>query len=88
MTQPLPGLPIDPLSLIPADLAANVQKYFFGTTSNGAVAAPACKQQAKFPFGGEVTQYPHVNAATGATARALARSAQARRAAPPASRTR
>ena len=47
--------------------------------ANGAVAAPACKQQAKFPFGGEVTQYPHVNAATGATARALARSAQARR---------
>ena len=88
VTQPQPGLPIDPLSLIPADLAANVQKYFFGTTSNGAVAAPACKQQAKFPFGGEVTQYPHVNAATGATARALARSAQARRAAPPASRTR
>jgi phospholipid/cholesterol/gamma-HCH transport system substrate-binding protein len=93
VTQPQPGLPIDPLSLIPADLAANIQKYFFGTTSNGAVAAPACKQQGKFPFGGEVTQYPHVNAATGATARALARAAQARNgaqapAAQPASRTR
>ena len=70
VTQPQPGLPIDPLSLIPADLAANVQKFFFGTTSNGAVAAPACKQQGKFPFGGEVTQYPHVNPASGATARA------------------
>jgi phospholipid/cholesterol/gamma-HCH transport system substrate-binding protein len=79
VTQPQPGLPIDPLSLIPADLAANVQKFFFGTTSNGAVAAPACKQQGKFPFGGEVTQYPHVNPASGATARALARTAQARR---------
>ena len=79
VTQPAPGLPIDPLSLIPADLAANVQKYFFGPTTNGAVAAPACTQQGKFPFGGEVTQYPHVNAATGATARALARAAQTRR---------
>jgi hypothetical protein len=89
VTQPQPGLPIDPLSLIPADLAANVQKYFFGPTApNGAVAAPPCKQQGKFPFGGEVTQYPHVNAATGATARALARSAQARAGAPPAARTR
>jgi phospholipid/cholesterol/gamma-HCH transport system substrate-binding protein len=75
VTQPQPGLPIDPLSLIPADLAANVQKFFFGPTTNGAVAAPPCKQQGKFPFSGEVTQYPHVNAATGATARALARSA-------------
>ena len=76
VTQPQPGLPLDPLSLIPADLAANVEKFFFGPTApNGAVAAPACKQQGKFPFGGEVTQYPHVNAATGPVARALARSA-------------
>ena len=82
VTQPQPGLPIDPLSLIPADLAANVQKFFFGpTATNGAVAAPACKQQGKFPFGGEVTQYPHVNAATGPTARALARSRRPARAA-------
>jgi phospholipid/cholesterol/gamma-HCH transport system substrate-binding protein len=85
VTEPLPGLPIDPTSLIPPDLAANVQKFFFGPETNGEVAAPACKQQAKFPFGGEVTQYPHVNPATGATAR----SAQARTAPAPArSRTR
>jgi virulence factor Mce-like protein len=70
VTQPQPGLPVDPSSLIPPDLAANVQKFFFGPTSGGAVAAPACKQQGKFTFGGEVTQYPHVNPATGATARA------------------
>ena len=76
VTAPAPGLPIDPTSLIPADLAANVQKFFFGPETNGQVAAPPCKQQGKFPFGGEVTQYPHVNAATGPTARALARSAQ------------
>ena len=55
-------------SLIPSALAANVQTFFFGTT--GTVAAPACKQQGKFSFGGEVTQYPHVNPATGPTARA------------------
>ena len=82
VTQPQPGLPIDPTSLIPADLAANIQKYFFGPTTNGAVAAPACRQQGKFPFGGEVTQYPHVNAATGPVARSLTRSAQARPPAP------
>ena len=76
VTVPAPGLPIDPTSLIPADLAANVQKFFFGPETDGQVAAPPCKQQGKFPFGGEVTQYPHVNAATGPTARALARSAQ------------
>ena len=76
VTQPQPGLPIDPLSLIPADVAANIQKFFFGPTApNGAVAAPACTQQGKFPFGGEVTQYPHVNAATGPVARAPVRSA-------------
>jgi phospholipid/cholesterol/gamma-HCH transport system substrate-binding protein len=76
VTQPQPGLPIDPLSLIPADVAANVQKFFFGPTApNGAVAAPACTQQGKFPFGGEVTQYPHVNASTGPVARTAARSA-------------
>ena len=70
VTQPQVGLPIDPLSLIPADLAANIQKLFFGPPApNGAVAAPACTQQGKFPFGGQVTQYPHVNAATGPVAR-------------------
>jgi phospholipid/cholesterol/gamma-HCH transport system substrate-binding protein len=71
-----PTLVPDP-ALISPELAANIQKYFFGPTTNGAVAAPACKQQGKFPFGGEVTQYPHVNASTGPTARALARTAQA-----------
>jgi phospholipid/cholesterol/gamma-HCH transport system substrate-binding protein len=76
VTEPQPGLPIDPTTLIPPALAANVQKFFFG--ASGAVAPP-CTQQPKFPFGGEVTQYPHVNVASGATARALARTAQTRR---------
>jgi phospholipid/cholesterol/gamma-HCH transport system substrate-binding protein len=67
VTSPLPGLPIDPTSLIPPALAQNIQKFFFGTT--GTVPAPACKQQGKFTFGGETTQYPHVNPATGPGAR-------------------
>jgi phospholipid/cholesterol/gamma-HCH transport system substrate-binding protein len=70
-TGPVPSLATD-TSLIPAPLQANIQTFFFGPTTNGAAAAPACRQQAKFPFGGEVTQYPHVNAATGPTARAAA----------------
>jgi phospholipid/cholesterol/gamma-HCH transport system substrate-binding protein len=74
---PSPTLVSDP-ALIPPALQTNVQTYFFGTLTNGQVAAPPCKQQGKFPFGGEVTQYPHVNASTGPTARALARTATAK----------
>jgi virulence factor Mce-like protein len=68
-TGPVPTLASDP-ALIPPDLEANVQTYFFNAPPGTPVAAPACKQQGKFPFGGEVTQYPHVNPATGPTARA------------------
>jgi virulence factor Mce-like protein len=74
---PTPTLVPNP-ALISPDFAANIQKFFFGTLTNGQVAAPACRQQGKFPFGGEITQYPHVNASTGPTARALARAATAR----------
>ena len=70
VTQPQVGLPIDPLSLIPADLAANIQKFIFGPTAPiGAVAAPACTQQGLCAVCGQVTQYPHVKAATGPVAR-------------------
>ena len=70
VTEPVAGsgLP-DPLSLIPQPLSDNIQKFFFGTTSGGQVAAPPCKQQGKFTQSGETTQFPHVAAATGATAR-------------------
>ena len=69
VTSPVPGsgLP-DPLSLIPQELADNIQKFFFAGTS-GQVAAPPCKQQGKFTQSGATTQFPHVAAATGATAR-------------------
>jgi phospholipid/cholesterol/gamma-HCH transport system substrate-binding protein len=65
---PVPTLVPNPLLISPA-LAQNVQTFFFGTTGGGAVAAPACKQQGKYAVGGELTQYPHVNPATGPTAR-------------------
>ena len=31
--------------------------------NSGNTIAPPCKQQGKFDFGGETTQYPHVNEA-------------------------
>jgi phospholipid/cholesterol/gamma-HCH transport system substrate-binding protein len=66
---PTPTLASNP-ALIPPALEANVKTYFFNGTPGSATAAPACRQQGSFPFGGEVTQYPHVNPSTGATARA------------------
>jgi phospholipid/cholesterol/gamma-HCH transport system substrate-binding protein len=70
VTDPVPGsgLP-DPLSLIPQPLSDNIQKFFFALNSSGQVPAPPCKQQGKFTQSGETTQFPHVAAATGATAR-------------------
>jgi hypothetical protein len=59
---PIPQIPLTPEqaeALIPDDLLARVQKYAFG---NGQVAAPPCRKQGKYTFGGETTQYPHVNA--------------------------
>ncbi|MGZ4268752.1 MAG: MlaD family protein [Solirubrobacteraceae bacterium] len=70
VTNPVPGsgLP-DPLSLIPKPLSDTIQQVFFAGTGSGQVAAPPCKQQGKFTQSGETTQFPHVAAATGATAR-------------------
>jgi virulence factor Mce-like protein len=68
--QPLPNLPVTlPLSpqqlqaLIPNDLLQRVEQFAFGGQTNaGAVPAPPCRQQGKFNFGGQVTQFPHINA--------------------------
>jgi phospholipid/cholesterol/gamma-HCH transport system substrate-binding protein len=58
---PAPTLESNP-ALIPPALEANVRTYFFNNAPAGtAVSAPACKQQPLFPFGGQVTQFPHVN---------------------------
>jgi virulence factor Mce-like protein len=59
-------------AILPVELQDNIQKYAFGPVGQP-VAAPPCKQQPKFPFQGETTQYPHVKASTGATARRRAR---------------
>jgi len=59
-------------AILPVELQDNIQKYAFGPVGQP-VAAPPCKQQPKFPFQGEVTQFPHVKASTGATARQRAR---------------
>jgi phospholipid/cholesterol/gamma-HCH transport system substrate-binding protein len=56
------------LDILPQTLQDNIQKYAFGPVGS-AVPAPPCKQQPKFPFQGETTQFPHVKPSTGATAR-------------------
>ena len=60
------------LDILPQELQDNIQKYAFGPVGQ-AVPAPPCKQQPKFPFQGETTQFPHVKPSTGATARQRAR---------------
>ena len=70
----IPGLPpivpptvpnVDPTSLIPAPLATNIQRFFFGTT--GSVAAPPCRQQQPFSVQGERSQFPHVKPSASGT---------------------
>jgi hypothetical protein len=56
---PLPPLPPAVGDLIPPELLANIIQFGFGGT-NGAAAAPPCRLQGKYNFGGETTQYPHV----------------------------
>jgi virulence factor Mce-like protein len=51
-----------PLSdLIPPVLLNNIIQFAYGGT-NGSAAAPPCRLQGPYDFGGEVTQYPHVRA--------------------------
>jgi len=55
------------LDILPQDLQTNIEKFAFNSLQG--VGAPPCKQQPKFPFQGETSQYPHVKPSTGATAR-------------------
>lgn len=57
---PLPPLPPPVANLVSDELLANIIEFGFGGT-NGAAAAPPCRLQGRYDFGGEVTQYPHVN---------------------------
>jgi len=64
---PLPQVPLTPEqaeALIPDALLAQIQQYAFGVGGAG-VVAPACRKQGPFTFGGQTTQYPHVNARAG-----------------------
>ena len=61
---PIPQIPLTPEqaeALIPDELLAQIQQYAFGVGGAG-VVAPPCRKQGPFEFGGERTQYPHVNA--------------------------
>jgi phospholipid/cholesterol/gamma-HCH transport system substrate-binding protein len=67
----LPGVPpvvppvvptTDPTALIPAPLAANIQRFFFAGAQGGAVPAPACRQQPAFRVQGESSRFPRVKA--------------------------
>jgi phospholipid/cholesterol/gamma-HCH transport system substrate-binding protein len=52
-------------ALIPNDLIDRINKFAFANSPPGTVPAPPCRKQAKFPYAGELTQYPHNKAGTG-----------------------
>jgi virulence factor Mce-like protein len=58
----VPALPLPPVvgDLVPPDLLNRVIQYAFAGQPGGGPAAP-CRPQGSYDFGGEVTQYPHVN---------------------------
>jgi hypothetical protein len=59
----VPITPAQAQALIPDQLLQRIQQYAFsGVTGGGAVPAPPCRKQGDYTFGGETTQYPHVNA--------------------------
>ncbi|HET8756446.1 MAG TPA: MlaD family protein [Solirubrobacteraceae bacterium] len=64
---PLPtNVPLPPLPpaigdvLVPDELLANILQFAFAGAGRAA-PAPPCRQQGRYDFGGETTQYPHVN---------------------------
>jgi hypothetical protein len=62
---PIPQVPLSPAqaqALIPNDLLARIEQYAFGNGAAPSTLAPPCRNQGPFDFGGEKTQYPHVNA--------------------------
>ena len=58
----------DPTALIPAPLAANIQRFFYATTAGRRRSRrPPCRQQAPFTVQGERTQFPRVKASAAGT---------------------
>jgi phospholipid/cholesterol/gamma-HCH transport system substrate-binding protein len=54
---PVTLTPQQMLDLVPDDLLSRVNQFAYG---GGTVAAPSCRRQGPFDYGGEQTQYPHV----------------------------
>jgi phospholipid/cholesterol/gamma-HCH transport system substrate-binding protein len=57
---PLPPLPPVVGDLVPDELLQNIVEFAFAGQNGGGPAVP-CRLQGRYDFGGEVTQYPHVN---------------------------
>jgi virulence factor Mce-like protein len=58
---PVP-LPPEVGELVPQDLLDRIVEFAFAGSPGGDGPAPPCRIQGPYNFGGEVTQYPHVNA--------------------------
>ena len=59
----VPSLPLPPVvaDLVPTDLLDRVIRYAFAGQPGTNGPAPPCRPQGPYDFGGEITQYPHVN---------------------------
>ena len=57
---PRPPLPPIVGDLVPQSLLNTIVQFAYGGTNGSGVAAPPCRLQGRYDFGGEVTQYPHV----------------------------
>jgi phospholipid/cholesterol/gamma-HCH transport system substrate-binding protein len=58
-----PAVPLPPVveELIPAELLDRIVQFAFAGQPGTNGPAPPCRLQGPYSFGGEVTQYPHVN---------------------------
>jgi virulence factor Mce-like protein len=68
---PVPGLPVPTVvpvpTIVPPEVSGITQSLIdrinqFAFPVNNSAPAPACTKQAKFPIGGELTDYPHLRA--------------------------
>jgi phospholipid/cholesterol/gamma-HCH transport system substrate-binding protein len=59
----VPDLPLPPpvAELVPQDLLDRIVEFAFAGSPGGDGPAPPCRLQGPYDFGGEITQYPHVN---------------------------
>jgi ABC-type transporter Mla subunit MlaD len=59
----VPALPLPPVveDLVPEDLLNRIVQFAFAGQPGSNGPAPPCRLQGPYDFGGEITQYPHVN---------------------------